>query len=71
MHSRRLARLTNAFSEKIETIARNGAAFFLLQFRSCPSNAHMAADVAKWLWEMKDLVETLEAWEAQRSGSIG
>jgi hypothetical protein len=24
----------------------------------------MAAGVTKWLWEMTDIVDTLEAWEA-------
>jgi hypothetical protein len=53
MHSRRMTRLTNAFSKKgREPRARNGAA--------------MAAGVTDRFWEMRDVVAVLEAWEAVR-----
>jgi IS1 family transposase len=69
MHSRRMTRLTNAFSKKMENHAHAMALHFLYYnfvrihqtLRTTPA---MAAGVTKRLWEMKDVVEMLEAWEA-------
>jgi hypothetical protein len=69
MHSRRMTRLTNAFSKKLENHRHAMALHFLCYnfvrihqtLRTTPA---MAAGVAKQLWEMKDVVEMLEAWEA-------
>jgi len=68
MHNRRMTRLTNAFSKKVENHAYAMALHFLYYnfvrvhqtLRVTPA---MAAGVTKRLWEMKDVVEMLEAWE--------
>ena len=69
MHSRRMTRLTNAFSKKVQNHAYAMALHFLYYnfvrihqtLRVTPA---MAAGVTKRLWEMKDVVEMIEAWEA-------
>jgi IS1 family transposase len=69
MHSRRMTRLTNAFSKKVQNHAHAMALHFLYYnfvrvhqtLRVTPA---MAAGVTKRLWEMKDVVDMLEAWEA-------
>jgi IS1 family transposase len=68
MHSRRMTRLTNAFSKKIENHAHAMALHFLYYnfvrvHQSLRMTPAMAAGVTKRLWEMKDVVEMLEAWE--------
>lgn len=68
MHSRRMTRLTNAFSKKIENHAHAMALHFLYYnfvrvhktFRTTPA---MAAGVTKRLWEIGDVVDVLEAFE--------
>jgi hypothetical protein len=68
MHSRRMTRLTNAFSKKVENHAHAMALHFLYYnfvrihkpLRTTPA---MAAGVSKRLWEMADVVDVLEAWE--------
>jgi IS1 family transposase len=69
MHSRRMTRLTNAFSKKVQNHAHAMALHFLYYnfvrihqtLRVTPA---MAAGVTKRLWEMKDVVTMIEAWEA-------
>ncbi len=68
MHSRRMTRLTNGFSKKMENHAHAMALHFLYYnfvrihqtLRTTPA---MAAGVTKRLWEMADIVDVLEAWE--------
>lgn len=69
MHSRRMTRLTNAFSKKIENHRYAMALHFLYYnfvrvHQTLKMSPAMAAGVTKRLWEMKDVVEMLEAWEA-------
>jgi len=69
MHSRRMTRLTNAFSKKIENHAHAMALHFLYYnfvriHQTLKVSPAMAAGVTKRLWEMKDVVDMLEAWEA-------
>ena len=68
MHSRRMTRLTNAFSKKMENHAHAMALHFLYYnfvrihqtLRTTPA---MAAGVTKRLWEISDIVNVLEGWE--------
>lgn len=69
MHSRRMTRLTNAFSKKIENHMHAMALHFLYYnfvrvHQTLKVSPAMAAGVTKRLWEMKDVVDMLEAWEA-------
>lgn len=69
MHSRRMTRLTNAFSKKIENHAHAMALHFLYYnfvrlHQSLKMTPAMAAGITTRLWEMKDVVNMLEAWEA-------
>jgi IS1 family transposase len=69
MHSRRLTRLTNAFSKKVANHAHAMALHFLYYnfvriHQTLKMSPAMAAGVSKRLWEMKDVVAMLEAWEA-------
>jgi hypothetical protein len=69
MHSRRMTRLTNAFSKKIENHAHAMALHFLYYnfvriHQTLKVSPAMAAGVTTRLWEMKDVVDMLEAWEA-------
>lgn len=69
MHSRRMTRLTNAFSKKVENHTHAMALHFLYYnfvrvHKTLRMTPAMAASVTKRLWEMKDVVEMLEAWEA-------
>lgn len=73
MHSRRMTRLTNAFSKKIENHRYAMALHFLYYnfvrvHQTLKMTPAMAAGVTKRLWEMKDVVEMLEAWEAVTRG---
>jgi len=69
MHSRRMTRLTNAFSKKVANHAHAMALHFLYYnfvrvHKTLRTTPAMAAGVTKRLWEMSDIVEVLEAWEA-------
>jgi hypothetical protein len=68
MHSRRMTRLTNAFSKKMENHAHAMALhFFYYNFvrihKTLKVTPAMAAGVTDRLWEVADMVEALEAWE--------
>jgi IS1 family transposase len=72
MHSRRMTRLTNAFSKKLENHQHAMALHFLYynfvrMHHTIKMSPAMAAGLCKRLWEMKDVVEMLEAWEATQS----
>ncbi len=69
MHSRRMTRLTNAFSKKMENHAHAMALHFLYYnfvriHKTLRTTPAMAASVTKRLWEIGDMVDVLEAWEA-------
>ena len=69
MHTRRMTRLTNAFSKKIENHSHAMALHFLYYnfvriHQTLKVTPAMAAGVTKRLWEMTDVVEMIEAWEA-------
>jgi IS1 family transposase len=69
MHTRRMTRLTNAFSKKVENHAHAMALHFLYynfvrMHKTLRTTPAMAAGVTKRLWEMSDVVDMLEAWEA-------
>jgi hypothetical protein len=62
-------RLTNAFSKKVENHAHSVALFamyynFVRIHKTPRTTPVMAANVTKRLWEMGDIVDVLEAWEA-------
>jgi hypothetical protein len=70
MHTRRFTRLTNAFSKKVENHAHSVALFamyynFVRVHKTLRVTPAMAANVTKRLWEMSDIVDVLEAWEAK------
>jgi IS1 family transposase len=70
MHSRRMTRLTNAFSKKVENHAHAMALHFLYYnfvrvHKTLRTTPAMAAGITKRLWEMSDVVDVVEAWEAQ------
>jgi hypothetical protein len=69
MHTRRFTRLTNAFSKKVENDAHSVALFamyynFVRIHTTLRTTPAMAAKVTERLWEMGDIVDMLEAWEA-------
>jgi cell fate regulator YaaT (PSP1 superfamily) len=69
MHSRRMTRLTNAFSKKMENHAHAMALHFLYYnfvriHQTLKVTPAMAARVTDRLWEVADMVRVLEAWEA-------
>jgi IS1 family transposase len=69
MHTRRMTRLTNAFSKKMANHAHAMALhFFYYNFvrihKTLKTTPAMAAGVTDRLWEVADMVEALEAWEA-------
>lgn len=69
MHSRRMTRLTNAFSKKLANHRHAMALHFLYYnfvriHQTLKASPAMAAGITKRLWEMKDVVEMLEAWES-------
>ena len=71
MHMRRFTRLTNAFSKKIENhvaaVALHTMFYnFVRIHQTLKMYPAMAADVTDKLWEISDLVQVLEDWEAQR-----
>jgi IS1 family transposase len=68
MHSRRLTRLTNAFSKKVENHGHAMALHFMYYnfvriHQTLKMTPAMAAGVTKRLWEIGDIVGVLEAWE--------
>jgi IS1 family transposase len=72
MHTRRFTRLTNAFSKKIENHAHSVALFamyynFVRIHNTLRTTPAMAAGVTSPLWEVGDIVDVLEAWEATDS----
>jgi IS1 family transposase len=69
MHTRRFTRLTNAFSKKAENHAHSVALFamyynFVRIHKTLRTTPAMAAKVTERLWEIGDIVDVLEAWEA-------
>jgi hypothetical protein len=71
MHTRRFTRLTNGFSKKVENHAHSVALFamyynFVRIHKTLRTTPAMAAGVTKRLWEMMDVVDVLEAWEAAK-----
>jgi IS1 family transposase len=72
MHTRRFTRLTNAFSKKVENHAHSVALFamyynFVRVHKTLRTSPAMAAGVTDRLWEIGDVVDMLEAWEASQS----
>ena len=66
---RRFTRLTNASSKKVENHAHAVALHmiyynFVRIHQTTKLTPAMAAGVTKRLWEMTDVVDLLEAWEA-------
>jgi IS1 family transposase len=71
MHTRRFTRLTNGFSKKIENHTHSVALFamyynFVRIHKTLRMTPAMAAGVTDRLWEVADMVNVLEAWEAAR-----
>src|SRR3954471_10554365 len=71
MHMRRFTRLTNAFSKKIENhtaaVALHTMFYnFVRVHQTLKVSPAMAAGVTDRLWEVSDLVQMLEDWEAQQ-----
>jgi IS1 family transposase len=69
MHTRRFTRLTNAFSKKVENHVCAVALFalyynFVRIHKSLKITPAMAAGITDRLWEMSDVVDMLESWEA-------
>lgn len=68
MHARRMTRLTNAFSKKVENHAHAMAMHFLYYnfvriHKTLKVTPAMAAGVTDRLWEVADMITVLEAWE--------
>ncbi len=71
MGSRRFTRLTNAFSTKVENHAHSVAIHtmhynFVRIHQSLRCTSAMAAGVTGRLWELADMVQVLEVWEAAK-----
>jgi len=71
MHSRRMTRLTNAFSKKMENHAHAMALHFLYYnfvriHKTLKVPPAMAAGVTDRLWEVPDIVNVLEAYETKQ-----
>jgi IS1 family transposase len=69
MHSRRMTRLTNAFSKKMRNHAHAMALHFLYYnfvriHKTLKVTPAMAAGVTDRLWEVADMINVLEAWES-------
>ncbi len=72
MHSRRMTRLTNAFSKKVENHSHAMALHFLYYnfvrvHQTLKVSPAMAAGITKRLWEMSDVIDVLEAWETTQA----
>ncbi len=68
---RRFTRLTNAFSKKVENhaaaISLHSMFYnFVRIHQTLKVTPAMAAGVTDRLWEMSDVVEVIEAWEAKQ-----
>jgi IS1 family transposase len=71
MHMRRFTRLTNAFSKKIENhacaVALHSMYYnFVRLHQTLKVSPAMAAGVTDRLWEMVDVIDVLDAFEAKR-----
>ncbi len=71
MHMRRFTRLTNAFSKKVENhacaVALHAMYYnFVRLHQTLKVSPAMAAGVTDRLWEMVDVVDVLDAFEAKR-----
>jgi hypothetical protein len=71
MGTRRMTRLTNAFSKKAANHAHMMAIYFMHYnfvriYQTLKITPAMAAGVTSKLWEMSDLIDILEQWEATR-----
>jgi hypothetical protein len=69
MDTRRMTRLTNAFSKNMETHAHAMALHFLYYnfvwiHKTLKTTPATAAGVTDRLWEVADMVGVLEAWAA-------
>jgi IS1 family transposase len=69
MSMRRFTRLTNGFSKKVENHAHSVALFalyynFVRIHKTLRTTPAMAAGISNRLWEVADMVNVLEAWEA-------
>ena len=69
MQMRRFTRLTSAFSEKVENHAHAVALHFMYYnfvriHKTLRMTPAIAAKVTDRLWEMKDIVDVVETWEA-------
>jgi hypothetical protein len=72
MHTRRFTRLTNAFSKKVVNHAHSVALFAMYYdcvriHKTLRTTPAMAAGVTKRLWEIGDIIDVLEAWEASNA----
>ena len=70
MHMRRFARLTNAFSKKVQNHVHSLALFttyynFVRTHKTLRMTPAMAAGVSKRPWEVSDIVALVEAAEAK------
>lgn len=71
MHTRRLTRLTNAFTKKAENHA-HAIALHFMYYDFCRIHASlrctpaMAACVTPHLWNVVDIVRVVEDWEARQ-----
>jgi IS1 family transposase len=70
MHMRRFTRLTNAFSKKVANHAHAVALHFMYYnfvriHQTLKVTPAMAAGVTDRLWEVGDIVDVLDAWEAK------
>lgn len=71
MQMRRFTRLTNAFSKKVENhvaaISLHSMFYnFVRVHQTLKVSPAMAAGVTDRLWEMADIVDVIEAWEAKK-----
>ena len=69
MGNRRMTRLTNAFSKKAANDAHMMAIYFMHYnfvriHQTLKITPAMAAGVTSQLWEISDMVNVLEEWEA-------
>ena len=72
MWTRRFTRLTNAFLKKVENHAHSVALFamyynFVRIYKTLRTIPAIAAKVTERLWEMGDIMDVLEAWEASNA----